>query len=175
MEANASIGHFNLCKGLEYMELGRNSSIGNLNWISAYPKEGRDYFSHQPDRSPELVIGDESSVTHRHILDCSNSVRIGKFSIVGGNRSQIMTHSINLIENRQHSVPVKIGEYCFIGSGSIITGGGILPDHSVLGAKSFLNKPYFETGYLYGGVPARKIKKYADSAEYFKRKTGHVH
>ncbi len=57
----------------------------------------------------------------------------------------------------------------------MLLGGAALPDYSVLGAKSLLNKAFTETHHLYGGVPARAIQPIpaADTA-YFHRTEGHV-
>jgi hypothetical protein len=50
------------------------------------------------------------------------------------------SHSIDLHECRQSSKPFAIGEYCFVGTGCVILAGSELPDYSVLGASSLLNR-----------------------------------
>lgn len=170
----AYIGHLTLAKGLALLELNEHARIGNLNWITGFPEGGRGFFAHQPDRRPRLVLGRHAAVTNRHLIDCTHEVRIGEFSTVAGFRTQILTHSIDLAECRQHSEPVAIGAYCFVGTGCTLLGGARLPDYSVLGAASLLNKAHGARYRLYGGVPARELKELNPSMRYFQRKTGFV-
>ena len=101
---------------------------------------------------------------------------IGAFTTFAGFQSQILSHSIDLAASRQSSQPVTIGEYCFVGTNCVLLGGAVLPDRSVLGAKSLLNKAFTDTGYLYGGVPAKPLQPLpvADTA-YFHREVGMVY
>jgi len=69
---------------------------------------------------------------------------------------------------------VRIGDYCFVGTNSVLLGGSALPDFCVLGAKSLLNKTFTETYQLYGGVPARPIQKLSPDCKYFQRTKGFV-
>lgn len=174
MGKHAKIGHLTVCKGMSLLQLGNFSSIGRGNWITGFPADNPDHFVHQKDRKPELIIGDHSAITNRHLIDCTNSVIIGKFSTFAGFRSQILTHSIDLEYCRQSSAPVKIGDYCFVGTDCVILGGSSLPDYSVLGAKSLLNKSYSENYTLYGGIPAKAIKILSSEFKYFSRTTGYV-
>ena len=100
------------------------------------------HFAEETDRQPQLILGEHSAITHRHLIDCTNSVTIGKFTTFAGFQSQILTHSIDLERNRQSSSPVRIGDYCFIGTNCVLLGGSALPDYCVLGAKSLLNKNF---------------------------------
>src|SRR4029079_13492242 len=106
------------------------------------------HFCHQPDRKPELVLEEHAAITHRHLIDCTHSVVIGRFSTFAGFQSQILSHSIDLTACRQSSAPVRIGAYCFVGTNCVILGGSELPDYSVLGAKSLLNHAYGDTHNL---------------------------
>ena len=54
---------------------------------------------------------------------------------------------------------IHIGRGSWVAGNSTIQRGSKLPPASVLSANSFLNKCYDEEGALYGGVPARFIKK----------------
>lgn len=170
----ASIGHLTVCKGLALLELGAHASIGRGNWITAFPRGGARHFVHQPERRPELRLGEHAAITNRHIVDCTATVEVGAFSTVGGFRSQILTHSIDLAHSRQSSAPVRIGRYCFVGTGSVLLGGSVLPDCSVLGALSLLNKAYSTTHRLYAGVPARDTAALDADLAYFHRPAGFV-
>ena len=174
MEAHSRIGHFTVCKGMDLLHLCQYATIGKGNWLSGYPTKKRDHFQNQIDRVPKLILGEHSAITNRHLIDCTHSVVIGKFTIIGGFRSQILTHNINLKLSIQSSAPVIIGDYCFIGTGCVILSGSILPDYSVLGAMALMNKPLIKSYTLYGGVPAKAIKSLPMDLAYLKRITGFV-
>ena len=160
MEEGASIGHFNTAIHLDYMFLGKNATIARNNWITGFPTGTTSrHFAHQKDRICELILGDESAITKKHHLDCTNSITIGKYTTIAGYNSQFLTHSIDIYEGRQDSHPIIIGNYCFISTGVIILGGSRLPNNSVLAAGAVLNKNYTDEWKLYAGVPAvpRKI------------------
>ncbi|MEI6335446.1 MAG: hypothetical protein WCS87_12865 [Methylococcaceae bacterium] len=173
----ARIGNLSVIKGLYNIQLGEFSSIGNLNWISAFPLDSNSpHFQHEADqRIPELVLGEHAAITNRHLIDCTNRIEIKRFSTFAGFKSTVLTHSIDLKECRQSSKPITIGEYCFIGTGCILLGGTVIPDYSVLAAGSTINKPMDSTYSLYGGTPARFIKRLEnENLQYFKRTTGYV-
>lgn len=174
MDPGSRIRSLTVCKGISLLKMGEKSSIGSLNWITGFPAGDRAFFVADVERRPELVLGAEAAITTRHYIDCTNSVQIGRYTTFAGARSQILTHSIDLHECRQSSKPVTIGEYCFVGTGCVLLAGSMLPDHSVLGASSMLNKRYSEPYFLYAGNPARAIKPLAKDMAYFKRLTGFV-
>ena len=174
MEEGSEIGHFTVCKSIDLLHLKAHASIGRGNWITGYPLGPAPHFAEEKDRRPELIVGEHASITHRHLIDCTNSVNIGRFTTIAGFRSQILTHSIDLERNRQASGPVRVGEYCFVGTNSVLLPGSALPNYSVLGAKSLLNKAFTDPYYLYGGVPAEPIKRLPDNYAYFHRTQGFV-
>lgn len=174
MDAHSTIGHLTVCKNLDLVHLGQYASIGRGNWVTGFPSRASEHFGHQEDRKPQLIVGDHSAITNRHLIDCTASVVIGKFSTFAGFQSQILSHSIDLEHCRQSSASVTIGNYCFVGTNCVILGDSALPDYSVLGAKTLLNKKYTDTHYLYGGVPALPIKKLSRELLYFSRTAGFV-
>lgn len=174
MEKQSSIGHFTVCKGQDLIKLSEHASIGRLNWITSYPSEKHEHFTHRADRRPSLIVGAHSAITNRHLIDCTDNITIGKFSIFAGFQSQILTHSIDLKESRQSCAPVKIGDYCFVGTSCVVLGGAVLPDYSVLGAKSLLNHVFSDVFTLYVGVPARAVKALERSDKFFAREEGFV-
>jgi acetyltransferase-like isoleucine patch superfamily enzyme len=174
MEEGSQIGHLTVCKGIDLLHLKAHSSIGRGNWITGFPLGGSPHFADEANRRPELVLGEHAAITHRHLIDCTNSVTIGRFTTMAGFQSQILTHSIDLERNRQTSAPVRIGDYCFVGTNSVLLPGSSLPDYSVLGAKSLLNRAFTDAYTLYGGVPAATIKQLPADYAYFKRTEGFV-
>jgi acetyltransferase-like isoleucine patch superfamily enzyme len=174
MEEGSQIGTLTVCKNIALLHVKAHASIGNGNWITGFPLGPSPHFAHEQDRQPQLIVGEHAAITHRHLIDCTNSVTIGKFTTMAGFQSQILTHSIDLEKNRQSSAPVRIGDYCFVGTNCVLLAGSALPDFCVLGAKSLLNKAFSESHQLYGGVPARAIEKVSPDFEYFRRTKGFV-
>jgi len=174
MKEGSWIGHLSICKDIDLLQIGESSGIGNLNWITGFPTGTLGHFAHQTDRKPELILAQNSAITNRHIIDCTESIHIGAFATVAGFASQLLTHSINLEESRQESYPIKIGAHCFVGTNCILLGGSTLPDYSVLGANSLLGRGATATYTLYGGVPAKAIKTLPETYKYFQRKSGYV-
>jgi acetyltransferase-like isoleucine patch superfamily enzyme len=174
MEANTTIGHLTFCKNIALLHLHEHASIGRGNWITGFPLGPSRHFAAETDRRPELILGEHSNITNRHFIDCTNSVTIGRFATFAGFQSQILTHTIDLAQNRQSSASVSIGDYCFVGTNCVLLGGSALPDFCVLGAKSLLNKAFTETHHLYGGVPARAVRPLPTDLAYFRRTEGFV-
>jgi acetyltransferase-like isoleucine patch superfamily enzyme len=174
MEQGSRIGHLTLCKNIDLLHLGAHAIIGQLNWITGFPSGESRHFAHQPDRHPELIVETHAGISSRHLIDCTARVRIGAFATIGGFRSQLLTHTIDLEAGRQTAEPIEIGEYCFTGTNSVILGGSILPHHSVLGAQSLLNKKWDEPYRLYAGVPAKPLKELSPELGYFRRTEGFV-
>ena len=174
LEDGARIKNLTLIKGLDLLHISQHGRLGNLNWVSAFPSgTGSVHFSEQV-RHPQLLIGEHASITNRHLIDCTDSVKVGSFSTIAGFRSQLLTHSIDLRHSIQRCNPIEIGSYCFVGTGSILLGGSQLPDYSVLGAGSLLNKKHLETYMLYAGTPARKVAPLEAEYAYFHRTCGSV-
>ena len=176
MKEYTSINHLSVAIHLDTIEIEEYSSIGRGNWITGFSTISKSkHFAHQSsERNAYLKIGRHSAITKNHHLDCTSQITIGDFSTLAGYNTQLITHSINIIKGIQDSNPIIIGDYCFIGTNCTILGGAILPSYSVLGAKSLLNKKYFKTYTLYGGVPAISIKSIPNNAKYFNREIGFV-
>ncbi len=176
MESGSKIGHLTIAIHLDRINMGHDSSIGRSNWITGFPTSGKSlHFTHQHEtRKSELLLGNHSAITKHHHIDCTNSIIIGKFVTVAGYYSQLLTHSIDIEAGIQDSYPIRIGDYCFIGTNSVILGGARLPAYSVLGAKSLLNKAFDQEYALYAGAPATFIKTLNKEAKYFSRTTGYV-
>jgi acetyltransferase-like isoleucine patch superfamily enzyme len=174
MEEKSSIGHLNMIKSFDLLHLGEHAKIGIFNWISGIDSKSSKHFGDEQGRRPELVIERHSSITARHFIDCCNRVTIGEFSTVAGAGTQILTHGIDIKDNRQRSAPVNIGRYCFVGTGAVLLKGSALPDYCVLAANSTLHRMHEQTHTIYSGVPATVAAKLPADALYFHRTTGPV-
>jgi acetyltransferase-like isoleucine patch superfamily enzyme len=175
MGDSAYIGDLTVVKGLEQLIMGDHASIGRLNWISGYnPKVERLHYRSLPYRKSELILGQHSAITNRHLIDCTDTVEIGEFATIAGFNSQILTHSINMAEARQSAIPLRIGKYCFLGSKSLILSGASIADFSIVGAGSIVTKPLLKSYVLYAGSPAKRLKDLDQQLAYFQRKTGYI-
>jgi hypothetical protein len=173
MAAGSRIGSFNVLKGIG-VSLGECAVVGDFNWISGLPLQGSRHFKDETARQPALLLDRHAALTSRHYLDCSNLIHVGEFATIAGTRSQILTHAIDFRRNRQVSSPVRIGRYCFVGTGCVVLKGARLPDYSVLAAGSCLNGTFDEPFSLYSGVPAAHAKSLSRDALYFCREQGFV-
>jgi acetyltransferase-like isoleucine patch superfamily enzyme len=170
----SSIGHLTIIRNLDRLVLGECATIGNLNKIAGVRRDPESSFQDEMTRRSELILGRHAAITNSHIIDCTNVVSVGEFATVAGWRSQILTHSIELFENRQRSAAVSIGKYSFVGTGCILLKGAVLPEKSVLSAGSVLSKAEYEPCCLYSGNPAVRIKQLDSKAIYFSRQDGAV-
>jgi acetyltransferase-like isoleucine patch superfamily enzyme len=172
---NARIGNLTICRSIDRLVLKENSILDSLNFITGFAQGSTDNFTHIKERRCELIINEHAAITSRHYLDCNAGIYVGAYATIAGVRTQILTHSIDLHCNRQDARSIMIGEYCFVGTGSIILPGANLPPFSVLGAGSVLNKKYTRGELLYAGTPARPVKRLDRSTTaYFRRKKGVV-
>ncbi len=164
------IGHGNVLRNLRHVEIGAHARIGQWNWISA-----AEAFSSTPEHQGRrtLIMGSHTAVTSRHYLDCSGGIHIGAFSIVAGVRSTLLTHQVNIELAQQTTVPITVGEYCFIGSDVRITPGSRIPDRCVIAMGAVVVGALPDTDTVYAGVPARPLKHIGEAA-YFSREKGYI-
>lgn len=175
MADGASIGHLNIIRGCDSVALDSYATIGNFNWISAYPSSGTGhYLLEGPAREPALLLEPHAAVTSRHIIDCTHTVALGAYATLAGYRSQLLTHSLDVYTNRQASAPVYIGRYAFVGTSTVFLPGARLPDYSILAARSLVRGVLTEPYTLYGGTPASKLRDLPADLPYFHRLCGYV-
>lgn len=170
----ASIGAFTVIRNLEALELERDAKIGTFNWIFGMVANDEFFALEKDTRRSRLVMGEGAALTSRHLVDCIDQVEIGRFTTIAGFRSQILTHSIDVHENRQSCSPVRIGSYCFVGTGAIVLPGASLPNRSVLAAGSTLIRAFDAEDSIYGGNPAILKRGIKDSSAYFLRSEARV-
>ncbi len=172
---DASLGSLNVVRFIDFLIVHDHSDIGSLNWITGFPTTGGTPFPEVKDRQCGLELGPHSSIISRHFIDCTGGVTVGAFSTIAGLRSQILTHSIDIYSSHQTCQPITIGDYCFVGTGSILLPGSALPNYSILGAGSVLTKKQTQELALYAGSPAALKKDLSQSeVKYFTRTVGRV-
>ncbi|WP_196809419.1 acyltransferase [Gillisia sp. JM1] len=113
----------------------------------------------------QLNIGENVGISNSTIV-CWDKIEIGNFVFIGGNCKIWDTdfHSLHPHERRHngdryvYTAPIKIGDYVFIGGGSIILKGVSIGNNSIVAAGSVVTKLIPENE-IWGGNPARFIKK----------------
>lgn len=112
-----------------------------------------------------------------HNFDIGNNVFIGNNTIIMGSGELIIEDQVMIAPNSvivigNHTStnrsfrygPIKSGKVIlkrgsWVGANCSIAIGTILPENSVLGANSFISKPFDKANSLYAGAPAKFIKE----------------
>ncbi len=82
----------------------------------------------------------------------------GDYTIIGQN-SGILSGNHDIYDYRKLTPKdTKIGSYCWIGMNSVVLGGVVLGDHTIVSAGSVVTKSFPEGHCIIGGVPAKVIK-----------------
>jgi acetyltransferase-like isoleucine patch superfamily enzyme len=173
LESGAAIGHMSVVTGDVTVHMKARSSIGQFNWITGGNADPR-YFE-GCDRHPELVLGEESSITSRHIMDCTGGITIGRFTTISGYRSVFLTHGIDYRTSKQDCKPIVIGDYCLVGSNVTVLMGAAIANRTIIGAGSSVVKSIDGELGMWAGVPARRIKDLTGEEGYFQRAEGHIY
>lgn len=171
--SEARVGHGTVIRNLERLHLAPKARIGTFNWVFGMLPSER-YFVDEPERFSALIMETDASITSRHIVDCTNTVTIGEFATVAGFHSQILTHGIDVASNRQTSAPITIGHHAMVGTRVVLLKGSNVPDRAVVGAGSVFRGSSNETGGLWSGVPAKRVRNLDETGVYFTRTSGHV-
>lgn len=144
---HARIGHLNVLRGGAEIRIGRYAEILRMNEINSIPN---------PDVvnpiDPRFALGAGSVITANHKIDFTDRVEIGRRTILGGRNSSLWTH------NRQRTLPIKIGDFAYIGSEIRVAPGGAIPSRSIVGIGAVITKNLTEENQLIGGVPARALR-----------------
>lgn len=104
-----------------------------------------------------ITIGERSNIQDGSVLHVThdseyspggNPLIIGDYVTVG---HKVILHACS------------IGNRCLVGMGSTVLDGSVLEDEVMLGAHSLVSpNKVLESGYLYVGVPARKVRAISD-------------
>jgi acetyltransferase-like isoleucine patch superfamily enzyme len=149
---HALVGNFNLVRGGERVVLGAFAEVRRLNVLNAIP-------DHDCTTNPvsELEIGAGTLITSGHRIDFTDKVTLGKNVIVGGRNSSLWTH------NRRETAPIRVGDFCYLGSEVRLAPGATLPDECILAMGAVLAGAIDPPRSLVAGVPARVMRPLADT------------
>jgi acetyltransferase-like isoleucine patch superfamily enzyme len=164
----SSIGPMNVIKDIEELRLGDGAIIGSRNWITGFPL-GSVHFPHSPNRYPALILGDHAMVTVAHEIDCTDRVELATYATLAGFRCQVLTHSLNLVKDRQETSPVELGERCAVMTGCTILSGTRIPRRAIISAGSVVTTKLNREQAFYRGNPAEVVRDLPDTLRYFHR------
>lgn len=162
----------------------------------------RTYLDHTPDIADSAFIDESAVVTGRVSIGedasvwplCSvrgdvHDIRIGARTNIQDNSVLHVTHDGDYAPGGYpliigddvtvgHGVIVHactVGNRCLIGMGSIVLDGAIIEDEVMLGAGSLVSpRKTLESGYLYVGSPAKKVRELNDKElAFFKYSAEH--
>lgn len=169
MASGSTIGSFTVCRNLRRMELGKDSVIGQWNWITAAP-DLRELAEH----GASFILGHHSAITSRHYLDAAGGIRVGAHCTIAGVRSTFLTHQIDTLRCVQSVVPVGIGDYAIVSSNCRLVPGAEVPSHSLVGMGATVLPGLTESYSLYVGAPARAVRKLPEWSEYFRKSDTYI-
>lgn len=168
-----SCGTFDIARGAAIMpgnvfhhmnrvEMGNRSFIGRLNRIHAQP-----HYQCLDDRAGILMMGEAAGITNRHSLDCSGRVELRHRSAVGGFRSIISSHDLDIRTNRMRVSTVVLGAYSLTGTRCTVLPGSRIPEKSVVGMGSLVTPALDGNTHrsgVFAGSPARWRRELPDCA-----------
>lgn len=162
---NTYIGHGNIFRSLEHLELGVESRINRWNYFTS------GGYSHG-----RLVLGARASISMRHYFDVCAEVKIGNDTIIAGIRSTFYTHSkgVDIID---YVKPIYIADWCYIGSNVCFLPGAAVGSHCFVGMGAVLVGDHTDKEYvLLAGNPAQVRKSLDSQCAYYKQeKIVHPH
>jgi acetyltransferase-like isoleucine patch superfamily enzyme len=172
MAEGASIRQLNLIRHCDLVRMDEHAVIGGMNIVNGTGRDSK--YLQGVDRTPALLLGPHTAITYGHFLDTSDTIELEAFSAIGGWRSQVLSHALDVEHAEQFTAPVVLEEYSFAATAVVILPGSRLPAYSMLGANSLLNKPMGHSYRLYGGTPAKEVTELAPDLAWFTREVGEI-
>jgi acetyltransferase-like isoleucine patch superfamily enzyme len=94
-----------------------------------------------------------------YIQAFNGKIYLGDYTLIAANVG-IISANHALTDNRKHTnTTVIIGNYCWLGFGSVVLPNVRLGDYTIVGANAVVTKSFPEGYCVLGGNPARVIKK----------------
>lgn len=112
-------------------------------------------------RGGKLEIGDKCFFNRNCSITCMNHIKIGNRCTFANNLVMV-DHDHNIYSDRSKKPytvgEITIGDDVWIGANVTVLKGVKIGNGAVIAAGAVVNSDV-EPGYIYGGVPARKLKK----------------
>jgi acetyltransferase-like isoleucine patch superfamily enzyme len=163
------IGSFNVIRDLRLLELGPGVLVGHWIWISA----ARPLRVLSEDGA-SLRVGEDAVITSRHVLDASGGITLGRHAALGGVRTTVLSHQVDLIRCVQTCAPVVIGEHALVSSNCRITAGVTIAPYVLVASSAAVVGDLAASYRMYGGVPAKELGELPPDAGYFTKTTNTI-
>lgn len=141
---------------IRYFELKSNAlNIGNNIYIAKNIVIKNSY---------NLTIGNNNSLHEFCYIDAAGSIKIGDNVSIAHNCSLVSFEhtweniNIPIKYNPTKLLPIVIGSDVWLGCGVRILAGTVIEDRVIVAAGAVV-KGKLESGYIYGGIPAKKLRK----------------
>lgn len=112
-----------------------------------------------------VSIGDKTTMGSGYII-CQEScdVSIGCGCMISRDVEIRTTDAHSLVDRKTRQrvnqpASVVIGDHVWIGVGALVSKGSHIPEDSVVGAMSFVNKRFEENGIVLAGIPAKIVRR----------------
>lgn len=149
---DSKIYHMNFIRGNFAVEMGKEAWINSQNKISSIADSYHDVLLH---------MGKYAKIGVRHLLDMTDSISIGDYSMLAGADTQIWTHNYFFSKTTGKTVredsPVYVGRNSYIGARCTIMAGVEIGDAVTVGAHCCVSKSVIRQG-LYVGQGLRFIE-----------------
>jgi acetyltransferase-like isoleucine patch superfamily enzyme len=163
---NFRVGQHPRLLGLGHMRIGRNFSAGDQLWLEAAVA----YREHR--YKPELVIGDDVSLSDGVHIACLRRITIGS-GLLAGCGVLISDHAHGCYSGSGQSDPetmpvlrplssggeVHIGRNVWLGDAVVVLAGAVIGDGAVIGANSVVSGT-IPANTIAAGTPARVLKQW---------------
>ncbi len=98
----------------------------------------------------EINIGKYTSIGSGNVLKSNVRIDVGDYSRIVSN-CILMDTNVHFVADQNNVInniygEIQIGKYCWINSGTVITKGTKLPDYSITGRNSYINRDYSNDG-----------------------------
>lgn len=117
-------------------------------------------------RCASLYIGKYVYISNSVKIKCYRNIKIGQYTSIAS-ESQFFDTNFHFMRNiesgdvMQLSLPIRIGDCCWIGNRTSVMKGTILPDYTIVSSNSFVSKDYssLNSYSIIGGSPAKLLKE----------------
>lgn len=113
----------------------------------------------------EVYIGEGTTFQNVYIL-CQEkcNVKIGKWCMFSREIEVRTTDAHSLIDKAtgvrlNNPASIEIGDHVWVSLGCVISKGVVLPNDTIVGAKSFVNGKFIEESTVIAGLPAKVVKR----------------
>jgi acetyltransferase-like isoleucine patch superfamily enzyme len=93
-------------------------------------------------------------------IQANNGIEIGDYRLIAPNVGLISAdHSPFNIKSHESVIPIRIGNYCWVGMNAVVLPSVQLGDHTIVGAGAIVTKSFPDGYCVIAGNPARLIKR----------------